>query len=222
VTVAVGVFVAVAVGVFVGVFVGVLGGVSVGVFVGVGVAVSKLRTTVDCDNRVTFFAVMVTGTSCPTVAAATTVERQALLAGTTTVAGTGKMLGRLLFNVTVVPPVGAAPVKHTVILPRPPLRITVWTDNDRRIGALTVTVRLTRHAPIEAVMTTAVSVATGCADAVKVYSVAPAGTVTVAERVMAELDELRATVAPPVGAGAESRTRSVTWWPPVTLPEPNR
>jgi hypothetical protein len=57
---------------------------------------------------------------------------------------------------------------------------------------------------------------------VKVYSVAPAGTVTLAGRVMAAFDEPRAIFAPPVGAGVESRTRSVTWWPPVALPEPNR
>jgi hypothetical protein len=157
----VAVAVGVLVGVSVGVLVGVLVGVSVGVFVGVGVAVSKLRTTVGWDSLVPFLAVIVTGTSCPTFAAATIVERQALLAGIMIVDGTGKMLGRLLFNASVVPPTGAAPVKHTVILPRPPLRITVWTDNVRRTGALTVTDRLTLHAPIEAETTTTVSVATG-------------------------------------------------------------
>jgi hypothetical protein len=226
VAVAVGVFVAVGVGVLVGVFVGVLVGVFVGVsegvLVGVGVATAKLRTTVGCDSLVPFLAVMVTATSDPTLAAFTTIERHALPAGITIEDGTGKMLGRLLFKATVVPPAGAGPVKQTVILPRPPLRITVWTLSDRRMGALTITVRLTLHAPVEAETTTVVSTATGCAVAAKVYSVDPAGTVTVAGRVMAAFEELMVTLAPPAGAGAERRTRNVTWWPPVALPEPNR
>ena len=74
---------------------------------------------------------------------------------------------------------------------------------------MTVTDRLTGHAPVEAETTTAVLEATGWAVAVKVYSIAPAGTVTIAGRVKAALDECMATFAPPVGASAERRTRRV-------------
>ena len=73
-----------------------------------------------------------------------------------------------------------------------------------------VTDRLTMHAPVEADTTTTVSAATGWVGAVKVYSVALAGTVTVAGIVMAAFEEPIATFAPPAGAGAESRTRKVT------------
>jgi hypothetical protein len=73
-----------------------------------------------------------------------------------------------------------------------------------------VTDRLTVHAPVEADTTTTVSAATGWVVAVKVYSVAPAGTVTAAGKVMAASEEPMVTLAPPAGAGAESRTRKVT------------
>jgi len=159
--VSVGVFVGVLVGVSVGVFVGVLVGVSVGVFVGVGVAVLKLRTTVGWDRVPPSEAVIVTGTSCPTVAALTTIERQPLPAGITIDEGTGRTPGWLLVSATVAPPVAAAPFRQTVTLPCPPLRVTVWTCSARRTGALTVTDRLTMHAPVEADTTTAVSAATG-------------------------------------------------------------
>ena len=60
---------------------------------------------------------MVTGTSDPTLAAVTTIERQALPAGMTIDEGTGRMLGRLLFNATALPPLAVAPLRQTVILP---------------------------------------------------------------------------------------------------------
>ena len=123
--VSVGVLVGVLVGVSVGVFVGVLVGVSVGVFVGVGVAVLKLRTTVGWDRVPPFVAEIVTGTSDPTLAAFITMDRQPLPAGITIDEGTGRMPGWLLVSATVAPPVGAAPVRQTVILPCPPPRITV-------------------------------------------------------------------------------------------------
>jgi hypothetical protein len=75
---------------------------------------------------------------------------------------------------------------------------------------LTVTDRLTRHTPVEAETTTTVSAATGWVAAKKVHSVAPAGTVTVAGTVMAAFEEPMAIFTPPVGAGAERRTRKVT------------
>jgi hypothetical protein len=115
--VSVGVLVGVLVGVSVGVFVGVLVGVSVGVFVGVGVAVLKLRTTVGWDSVPPFVAVIVTGTSDPTLDAFTTIERQPLLAGITIDDGTGNTPGWLLLSATVAPPAAVAPFRQTVILP---------------------------------------------------------------------------------------------------------
>jgi hypothetical protein len=210
------------VGVLVGVSVGVFVGVSVGVFVGVDVAVLKLRTTVSSDSVAAFVAETVTGTSDPTVAASTTIERQPLPAGTTIDDGTGSTPGRLLLSVTGTPAGPAASVRQTVIFPCPPPRITDCTWSARKTGARIATDRETRHPPDDAETTTAVSTGTGCVGAVKVSSVAPAGTVTVAGTLIAAFDEPIVTFAPPDGAGAERRTRKVTLWPPVLLPEPNR
>jgi hypothetical protein len=102
-------------------------GVFVGVFVGVGVAVLKLRTTVGWDRLAPRVADIVTGTSDPTVAALTTIERQPLPAGTTIDDGTGSTPGRLLLSVTGTPAGPAASVRQTVIFPCPPPRYTDCT-----------------------------------------------------------------------------------------------
>jgi hypothetical protein len=229
VSVAVAVFVGVSVGVAVlvgasvgvSVAVAVFVGVSVGVLVGCGV--EKLRTIVGTDsdlpaNR----AVTTTGTSLAAFAAVTANERQPLPAGMTIDGGTGRTLGRLLFKVTLDPPAGAAPVRQTVTLPWPPPRITDWTDSDLNNGARTNTERATMHPPDEAVTVTARSLCTGCVDALNVYSIDPAGIVTVAGTVIAAFAELMATNAPPAGAGLARRTRIVIGRPPVVLPDPNR
>ena len=178
--------------------------------VGVGVAVVKLRTIVGRESLTTLRAEIVTGTSDRTVAALRAIERHALPVGIVTDDGTGKTLGRLLLRLTAAPPLAVAPVRQTVILPRPPPRMTVCTLRLLRTGALTITDRVTLHAPAEAVTMTVVSVATGCVDAENVISVSPDGTVTDAGRVMADLDVVRVIFAPPTGAGADIRTRNLT------------
>lgn len=168
-------------------------------------------TVVDCEIFTPLVAETITGTSAPTIAASTVTERQALPEGTLTDAGTDRMLGRLLFKVTFMPPAAVAPVRHTVSLPLPPARMTDCTLRLRNTGALTITDFVTLQPPAEAVTTTVVSLETGLQFAENVNSLAPAGTVTVAGTVIADFEELIDTFTPPDGATAVRRTRNVTW-----------
>ena len=78
-----------------------------------------------------------TGTSLVVTKAAGTIKvTLAAPAGMKAVAGTGKMLGRLLFSLTVMPPAKARPLRRTMILPLPPARILLWTLRELRYGFL--------------------------------------------------------------------------------------
>jgi hypothetical protein len=92
---------------------------AVGETAAVAVAVALIgRTIVPLVSRVPpYCAVTLSATSRLMLLALTFVERQDLPAGTRTVAGTGRMLGRFEFSETDVPFRGATADRQTVILP---------------------------------------------------------------------------------------------------------
>jgi hypothetical protein len=97
-----------------------------------------------------------------------------------------------------------------------------WVRLDRSRGALksygTSVSAALRVMPFLVADTYRVAVApTLAVEMVKVTEVAPAGTVTLAGTVIAELPGLNVTTAPPAGAGAERVTVPVVVWPPLTV-----
>ena len=141
-----------------------------------------------------------------------------LPAATVTLVGTCAAAVLLLWNVTVAPPEGAAPLKVTVPVDvAPPTTDVGLLVIEDKVAALMlrVAVRLT---PSVAVITVEVLPATGNVVIVKFVDVLPAGTVTEAATVAAvALLLCRDTLTPPVGAGPVKVTVPVEEVPPVTL-----
>lgn len=99
-------------------------------------------------------------------------------ASTATVPGTCAAAALLLCSVTVMPPLGAAPLKVTVPveLLHPTTEVGVLVTDDR-VGPLTVSV-VVNVVPYPAEITTDVFVATGVVVIAKVVLLDPAGMVT--------------------------------------------
>src|SRR5215469_16758535 len=144
-------------------------------------------------------------------------------AGTTTFVGTCAAAVLLLLNVTVAPPVGAAPLSVTIpweLLP--PTTLVGFSVRDAATtgGILRVTVKgaAFEEPPKLAEMVGLAAVATLLVVIVNVAVVAPAGTTTLAGTCAAAvLLLLNVTVAPPVAAAPLSVTIPCELLPPTTL-----
>ena len=156
-----------------------------------------------------------TGAATPTVVTVNC----ALVAPSTivTVAGT-PAFKLLLESATVKPPTGAADDNVTVpVLDVPPGTETGRTVRPVSCGAVTVKVPVAVRAPMVPVIVADVFAETADVSALKVTSVAPAGTVIVAGTVTDVLLLDSATCSPVLGAGPESEIVPVDDTPPTTL-----
>ena len=156
-----------------------------------------------------------TGAATPTVVTVNC----ALVAPSTivTVAGT-PAFELLLESATGTPPTGAADDSVTVpLLDVPPGTETGRTVRPVSCGAVTVSVPVAVRAPMVPVIVAEVLDATAAVSALKVTSVAPAGTVIDAGTVTAVLLLDSATCSPVLGAGPESEIVPVEDTPPTTL-----
>jgi hypothetical protein len=120
-------------------------------------------------------------------------------------------------NPTIIPPVGAVPLRVTVpVAEVPPVTDvgeTVNVDND---GGVTVSVVVTDAEPMEAVIVALTFVAVGDDVMVNVAEVAPAAIKTVAGVTAFALLEESVTVDPPVGTAPFNVTVPVDELPPTT------
>ena len=164
-------------------------------------------------------AVIVTAVDVATVRVVTVKVVLVLPAGTVTLAGTVAAEVLPLVSVTTVPPVGAAPFKVTVPVEDVPEVTDVGFNvtDDTETGGVTVSTALWLLPEAAAVIVTAVDVATVRVVTVKVVLVLPAGTVTLAGTVAAEvLPLVSVTTVPPVGAAPFKVTVPVEDVPEVT------
>ena len=121
-------------------------------------------------------------------------------------------------RLTSTPPVGAGPESVTApVAEVPPVTDVGEKVRVERTGALTVRTAVAEVLPTEAVIVGAVLDATGVVVIWKVAAVAPAATVTVAGVTALGSLEDKATLHPPVGAGAVKVTVPVEEVPPVTV-----
>jgi len=136
---------------------------------------------------------------------------------TVTLAGAAAAAVLLLLSVTATPPLGAGPFSVTVpVEDVPPGSVVAPTET--KTGAFTVNVAFCVPLFNVAEMVTGVLLATMLVVTVNVAVVAFAATVTLADTVAAAvLPLLRATTAPPVGAGPFIVTVPVDEAPPFTV-----
>ncbi len=193
--------------------------------------VTVVGLSVNVQDGTVIVRVAVTGVPLPTaapilldVAAVTAVVVTVNVAevappATVTVAGTVAAAVLLDVRFTLKPPVGAALPRVTVPVEGvPPGTDVGLSETALTTGGLTVNVAVCFAVPVVAVIVGVCAVATASVVTVKVVDVEPAGTVTVAGTVAADvkLDE-SVTTSPPVGATPLMVTVPVDGVPPVTV-----
>ena len=121
------------------------------------------------------------------------------------------------FKLTIIPPVGAVPLRVTVhVEDVPPVTEVGETVNVDRDGGVTVSVVVTNGEPLLAVIVALTLVAVGVVLIVKLADVAPAGTVTLVGVDAYALLEVSGTVDPPEGAAPFKVSVPVDEFPPTT------
>lgn len=145
-------------------------------------------------------------------------------AGTVTVAGTVATAVLLLERETMTPPLGAGALSATLPVEEdPPVTLSGLSESEVRVGpgggcGVTVRDAVWVTPAKDAEMMTEVEAVTGKVVTLKTAVAAPAGTVTLAGTVATVVLLLeRATMAPPVGAGALNVRLPVEGDPPLTL-----
>lgn len=123
----------------------------------------------------------------------------------------------LELSVTVTPPEGAGPFRLAVPVEEvPPVTVVGDTVIPVKAGGLIVKVADLAIEPWVPKIVTVVDLETPPVETVNVAVVAPPATVTVAGTMAMELDVLRDTCIPPIGAGPVKVTVPVEGFPPMT------
>jgi hypothetical protein len=158
-----------------------------------------------------YTALIVTEVAVPTALVLTVKMAFVAPGGTVTVDGTVATPVLLLERTTTAPPLGAGPFSVTVALDElPPVTVAGLSVSDVGAGGVTVSEAVCVVPAYTAVIVTEVAVLTALVFTVKMAFVAPAWTVTVDGTVATlVLPLVRATTAPPAGAGAVSVTLPV-------------
>jgi len=177
-----------------------------------GLIVSTVETTVAAC-----VAVIVTDVCAATARVLTVNVIEDLPAATVTDAGTvAEVLP--LASLTIIPPVGAGPVKVTVpVTVVPPLTVDGLIETDFRPASPTVRVAVTVLVPDFAVIVAVCELVTTVEFATKIPESWPGDTVTVAGTVTIELLLVNSTTIPPLGAAPESVTVPAEVVPPAML-----